>query len=64
MAWKIEVNKETCIGCGSCEAICPDAFEIKNGKSAVKKAKVAKLTCEKEAKEICPVDAIKVTEVK
>lgn len=34
---KIEVDKNICIGCGSCVAIAEKAFELKNSKSEVKK---------------------------
>ena len=25
---KVKVNQEACIGCGACEAICPDVFVL------------------------------------
>lgn len=25
---KVKVNQDACIGCGACEAICPDVFKI------------------------------------
>jgi len=56
----VSVNQESCIGCGACAATCPDAFEMKDGKSHVKKGKEkSKLPCVKEAIEGCPVQAIK-----
>lgn len=55
---KISVDKEACIGCGACVAICPASFVLKDGKAYAKKASVAKITCEKEAADICPVNAI------
>lgn len=27
---KVKVNKEICIGCGACQAIAPDVFEIED----------------------------------
>lgn len=54
---KIKVDKGACIGCGSCEAICQRTFQVKDGKAEVKK-QPSKLTCEKEAAESCPVNAI------
>jgi ferredoxin len=55
---KITVDKEACIGCGACASICPASFELKDGKAYAKKASVAKITCEKEAADSCPVNAI------
>ena len=62
MAYKITVNKATCIGCGVCAAICPNSFEMKEGKSSPKKPKTKEITCEKTAEEACPVKAISVIE--
>lgn len=55
---KIKIDTNKCIGCGSCAAICPASFEMKDGKAHAKKTEVKKLTCEKEAAESCPVEAI------
>ena len=59
---KLNVDKDICIGCGACAAICPDVFEIDDDG-------LAKVTTEEineefvedavDAKEGCPVDAIK-----
>ena len=27
---KLKVNKDLCIGCGACQAVCPDVFEIED----------------------------------
>jgi len=57
---KVNVNKDKCIGCGFCVAVCPEVFELgEDGKSYVK-GDVSK--CDektlKEAAEGCPVNAI------
>ncbi|MBI2630124.1 ferredoxin [Candidatus Pacearchaeota archaeon] len=54
---KIKVDKEKCIGCGACEAICPEIFKMEDGKAKVigKESK-----CTKEAADSCPVQAIEV----
>jgi ferredoxin len=55
----VSVDKDKCIGCGSCAAVCEEVFEIKNGKAIIKKGKEkSKIPCVKEAAESCPVDAI------
>ena len=54
------VDTKKCIGCGACASICEEVFEMKNGKSQVKKGQEkSKIPCIKEAVEACPVDAIK-----
>lgn len=56
----IEVNKEVCIGCGSCAAICPSNFQMdSNGKSEV--ISQGENACAKEAVETCPVQAISIS---
>ena len=63
MAFRIEVDREKCIGCMACTMVCPGSFEMNGGKSRPKKAKIEKLTCEKEAESGCPVQAIRITKV-
>jgi len=53
------VDKKKCIGCGACAAQC-DNFEIKDGKAYVKDSNPDEVGCNEEAKNICPVDAIKI----
>ena len=56
----VTVDKDKCIGCGACVAVCDSIFEMKDGKSVVKKGQEkSKLPCVKEAISSCPVDAIK-----
>jgi len=55
----VKVDKEKCIGCGACAAVCEQVFEIKDGKSFVKKGQEkSKAPCVKEAIDSCPVSAI------
>ena len=55
----IKINKDLCIGCGTCEALCPDVFKVNaQGKSEV--IKEEDLGCAKNAAESCPVQAIEV----
>jgi len=59
--FKIEIDKDECIGCGSCEATCPANFVLKNGKATAKKAVVEDLGCNKQAADNCPVECIKIS---
>lgn len=58
---KVVVNRDNCIGCGACEALCPEVFQIDDeGLSTVicenfSNADEAKVT---EAVEGCPTSAI------
>lgn len=55
----VKVDKEKCIGCGLCESICPEVFEMKDdGKAHIKDASACKNGTCKEAAESCPIQAI------
>jgi ferredoxin len=52
----VKIDKEKCIGCGTCSAVCPKVFEMDGDKARVKAQK--NIPCVKEAIDSCPVDAI------
>ncbi len=58
---KVKVNQDACIGCGACQAICEDVFEINDeGLSTVKVETVSDDLKEDvvDAIESCPTAAI------
>jgi len=57
---KIKIDKQKCLGCGVCINLCPEVFELKNGKSEIKeKVDLEKnKDCIKESIDSCPVGAI------
>lgn len=55
---KVEVDQETCIGCGVCADMVPDVFEMQDGKSIVINAQGAEYDEVQEAVESCPVESI------
>lgn len=70
---KIIFNKEECIGCGSCAAVCPEFWEMTDDmKSELKNSRAnaegkfeldieeKNLACNEEAAQICPVQVIKI----
>lgn len=62
---KVKVNRDACIGCGACAAICDTVFEIDDeGLSVLKKEEVEE--DEKQAVvdslESCPTGAIETEE--
>ena len=63
--YEISINEDLCIGCGSCNAICPSGFgfNIKKNKAVSKKKSLSKITCEKQAADSCPASAIDIKEV-
>jgi len=67
---KIKLEREKCIGCGSCAALCSKFFEIKDdGKSHIigadlkdfEELEVAKTDCAESAAEACPAQCIYIT---
>ena len=64
---KIILEKSKCIGCGTCQALCPKYFELKDGKAHLKDSKNSEekeeietneIDCAKEAVDACPVQCI------
>ena len=58
---KLKVNKDLCIGCGACQAVCPDVFEIEDdglAHSKVESVNEEVLDDALDAKEGCPTSAI------
>ncbi|RLG11010.1 ferredoxin [Candidatus Pacearchaeota archaeon] len=51
----VKIDKQKCVGCGACVSICPEAFEMKDGKAEVKSQDA---DCIDEAIDSCPVQAI------
>ena len=57
---KIIFDKEACIGCGACTSVCPENWDMKDGKAKPKKTELKEIGCNQEAADICPVQCIKV----
>jgi len=57
----VKVDKEKCIGCGACAAVCSIVFELTSeGKAKVKDNYAGgNEECIDQAVSICPVQAIK-----
>ncbi len=66
---KIILEREKCIGCGTCSVVCPSFWEmsddgrtnLKNGKETDKgiyEIKIEDPGCNREAEESCPVNCI------
>ncbi|MBI4856271.1 MAG: ferredoxin [Acetobacterium woodii] len=60
---KAVVDREACIGCGLCESVCPEVFELDGENIAVVIVDVIPQELEDsaiEAQDECPVSAITV----
>ena len=64
---KIKLEREKCIGCGSCSALCPKYFELReDGKSHIigaaqadiEELEAEKIECAQAAAEACPAQCI------
>lgn len=79
MKYRVTIDREKCIACGTCTVVCPDVFELgfDIGKSRVKeeynvetdeKKSIGHVTvdlrdCARSAADACPVSAIKIEEI-
>ncbi|MEK7203196.1 MAG: ferredoxin [Patescibacteria group bacterium] len=56
----ITINNNLCIGCGTCEALCPNIFKInQQGKSEI--ISQTNSACAKNAVKSCPAQAIAIS---
>lgn len=57
---KPKIDRDLCIGCGACQALCPEVFKLDDGKSTVLEGVDYKANKEgiEKAIENCPVQAI------
>ena len=63
MAYKITIDKDKCIGCGTCVALCPKNFYLGNdGKARTKEDTTNSLDCNQDAENNCPTEAISINE--
>ncbi len=62
---KVKVDENLCIGCGTCEALCPKVFKLDmdSGKSKVISDNCEECDCQ-EVVNSCPVNAISIEEGK
>jgi ferredoxin len=62
----VKVNQENCIGCGMCEGVCPEVFQLNDDFVSTVIAEPTEFETHKdkiiEAKEGCPTSAIEVEE--
>jgi ferredoxin len=58
MVKKLTVDKDKCIGCGSCAALAPKTFVLEDGKSKATNPSGDDQNAIKSAIDSCPVDAI------
>jgi len=62
---KARVDKDACIGCGTCPAICPEVFRMEEDGLAVAYVNPVPAEVEEAAQEAadsCPTEAIEISE--
>jgi len=62
MAYKIEFERERCMGCGACTQ-CDNWEMSDDGKVSPIKTELEEIGCNQDAAGVCPIDIITVTEV-
>ncbi|WP_028575425.1 ferredoxin [Desulfonatronovibrio hydrogenovorans] len=60
MSRKVAIDVDECIGCGTCESICPEVFSLdeESGKSQIIKAEGGPQELIQEAIDSCPAQCI------
>ncbi|MFH1402989.1 MAG: ferredoxin [Candidatus Altiarchaeota archaeon] len=57
----IKQTRDACIGCGACEAVCPENWKMmEDGKAKPVKTELDELGRNRDAEENCPVACIKI----
>jgi len=56
----VDLDHESCIGCGACAELCPDVFEMddRTGRARVIIFEAAGMSCIEEAITTCPAECI------
>lgn len=57
-----KIDEDLCIGCGNCEEVCPDVFELEEDGLSRVIGSCNDEECCREAAEECPVEAITLEE--
>jgi ferredoxin len=61
---KISLEKDKCIGCGSCQALCPKYWKLADDGKAeylgIQDLANEKIGCNQEAADACPVQCIQI----
>ncbi len=70
--YRVTLDRDECIGCGTCEATCPEHWELgEDGKTNLKNSReegnkqvkeMEDLECNLDAAEVCPVNCIHIEE--
>ena len=62
MSYKIEFNKDDCVGCGVC-TMCENWKMGEDGKAHPVKTELDEIGCNQDAVDICPAGIIKIIEL-
>lgn len=65
MKYIIQQDRDDCIGCGTCESICPDNWVMEDdGKASPIETELEELGCNHDAELNCPSHCIRIKKQK
>lgn len=62
--YKIVQDIDKCLGCGACSSVCSNWQANEDGKYVPQKVDIDEKDCDQKAVEVCPVQCIKIEDVK
>ena len=57
---KVSIDKDSCIGCGTCAQVCPSNWMMDGDKAEPKNREPEEVGCNQQAADSCPTSAITV----
>jgi len=60
--FQVRFVKENCMGCGNCEIVCPENWQLVGGYSRPLKTELGEVGCNERAATECPESCIEIVE--
>ena len=61
--YRVQFLADRCVGCGNCQEVCTDNWELKDGISHPLQVELDEVSCNQDAAEECPESCIEILEI-